>query len=324
MVRYTVVYPLNFKVEESIKSKVNENNSGEISGRPFEIIPYSKFAATLTGNQTSLKADESAPLQKKFNEQYSFCIIKNVCGRDDEFVLDYCNSKLISILGVFALAFNGRVTFGSEPEPVRKITATDALIFKNGSFMTQVTFADRPSSFEKVDHSEVEAFTYFLDLFNQIKAVNIIDRLSDALASFFQAAIEDDMASAYLKYWVCIENCRLGATHEQMIKRLSRLPFWRRPYWSYQILLMREIRNGYVHQLETQISQFDRNLANFIVGNFIRYLLRIGCKFADQKELDLFLELVSTDDPDFLVRTKEMTELASKEIEDYKASTLKS
>ncbi len=87
---------------------------------------------------------------------------------------------------------------------------------------------------------------------------------------------------------------------------------------------MREIRNDYVHKLKTQISQFDRNLAHFIVANFIRYLLRNDSKFADEKELDLFLELVSTDDPYFLRSHKEMAELASKEIEDFKASTLKS
>jgi hypothetical protein len=323
-VRYTVAYALNFKLEQPIESKINEISDSKIRERPFEIVPYSTFAATALETVENEKKEQIEFLLKTLNAQYSFCIIKDVYGRDDEFVLDYCNNRLISILGLLALSFGSPVTFGSLPRPVTSISSSHALVFKNGEYTNYLAFDQNKGSLslESIDQEQIEQFTEFTELYNKIKAGAIIDRLNDALASFFQASIEHDMSSAYLKYWVCIENCKLASTHEQMIKRLSRLPFWPNALWSYQILLMREIRNDYVHKLKTEISQFDRNFAHRTVANLIIYLLRNGSKFSDEKELDLFIELVTNEDPESLSSHKNMAELASKQIKDYKSRTI--
>jgi len=318
-IQYTVAYPLNLGLKQNISSKLNEIAGSKRREIEFEIVPYSAFAAVFAAQ------DIPPLLLNKFNDKFSFCIFKDICARTEDYTIDYCNKKLASILGLLALTFGGTVTFGSKPEAAGKILLSYALLFKNGNYANYYFFGENkpPSSFEKVDHTDVEKFLGFVSLFNEIKSKGIIDQLSDALAAYFEASVEDDMASAYLKYWICMENCLLTSTQEKMIRRLKGLPFWRQDlYVTHQILLMPQIRNDYVHELKTEVSQFDRNFVHNVVGNLIRYLLRNASKFSDKNQIDLFLELVSSEDIQYLRGHKKMAELARKEIQDYRSSNI--
>jgi hypothetical protein len=320
--KYNFAYALNLNLPDEVDSKICEMHNSKKVETAFKIIPYGKFAGSSI-LQDVFKRTEKENVHKIFNDQFSFCIIGDFCARDDDYALDCCNRKLTTILGLLALGSSGgTVTYGAKAAAASKIALSYVLVFKNDKYDNYRWFGEKepPSSSENVDTAELERFLRDLKRFNNIKAEAIKEKLSDALTSYFEASVEDDMANAYLKYWTCLESCLLStpqSTQEKTILRLKGLPFWRDPYKTHHILLMPQVRNEYVHELKINVTQFERNFMLYVAANLIWYTLQIGSKLSSRDELDLFLDLVTTADLEHLNSHERVTKLALKEIEDF-------
>ena len=193
-------------------------------------------------------------------------MMKDFYAGNIEFAESYCNERVQSILGllVFCKYYPTQIIkykgtqYGSYFTKARisDLTLNHALIFENKTFRTAYYFneEDSPSKFESIEEPPViDDFYALLRLYNEIKIESLTEKLRNALISYYQASTAADVASSYLKYWICVEFCLLKTKNDResdITRLLGNLPIWRDKYVKDKTRFLSDKRNEYVHELQ--------------------------------------------------------------------------
>ncbi len=299
--RYSIVYPLNLKLSERIES--------QIDNKAFKIVNFDQFIVQFNDSLQILHDEFENKLKEYLDRKFSFFVVEDVYAGNIEFAENYCHNKLQSVLGLLVfckhhpaqiIRYRG-TQYGSffTKARISDLSLSRALIFENETFRTAYYFDENepPSNFEAVEESQVLAdFNAMLKLYNGIKVDSLAEKLRNALISYYQASTAEDIASSYLKYWICIEFCLLKTENDResaMTSLLGNLPIWRDKYVRYKARFLSDKRNEYVHELRTEISQHDRLFAKSVAGNLLHYLLLNSTSFSNLDELSQHYKLLA-------------------------------
>jgi hypothetical protein len=312
---YTVVYPLNLKINTRVE--------GQIDDKTFKIIDFDEFASSFNVHRI-LKGGLGNGLKESLDKEFCFLVIEDIYAGNIEFAENYSRTKLHTILGLLVFtkyspietAGYRFVSHGLEipKNAVSNISLSRALIFECRDFIAEISFDEemQASSFETIEESEVYDFYSYLTYYSKIKAKDIARNLRNAVISYFQASIDNDLATSYLKYWICIEFCLMKMKDDKESKItdiLSNLPIWSDKYVVYKLQSLSNKRNEYVHELKTEISQYDRNFAKSIAGGLLNYLIKQGYLFSNKGELRRFYDLLGKDEQALNLALKEVKRL---------------
>lgn len=295
---FTLVYPLNFKFPKKVDSEINEDK--------FEILSFEDFSSRFFDvRQKIQEAEANRDIQAKFqflslkevcNDKFSFFIIK-VYARNMYFSIEYATERLLCVLGLMTFAkYRGQegITIVGRASKQSNLSLSKVLIFKAEDFK-YFDFNEQITSFEEISEANIDNFFRLLQSYNEIKRLYILKILERALISYYEASIDDDIAYSFLKYWICIELCLLkseGITENEIIKRLKSMLIEEDEYLKIRIDWLYRKRNNLVHQLNMDISQFDRNLIKLISESLIDFLLIYGNRFPNNVELNLFYKFL--------------------------------
>jgi hypothetical protein len=309
--KYSIAYPLNIRLNSRIES--------QIDGKVFKIVDFNEFRSSVDVDRL---LNATGELKELVNTEHSFFVIKDVYAGNTEFAENYCKNRLETVLGLLvfckysqAMTIEYKYAKGGWYSPTRisNISLSRALIFESEKFHTARHFNEtNPEATSDFETFEDLAFFYAaLNLYNKTRG-KIAESLRNALISYYQASIDSDLASSYLKYWVCIEFCLLKTKDDRessIAKMLRKLPFWTNKYVAYKAQLLGAKRNEYVHELKTDVSQYDRNFAKLIAGGLLQYLLLNGDKFSDVDELRRHYRLIGESEQNLDLALKEVKQL---------------
>ena len=101
-----------------------------------------------------------------------------------------------------------------------------------------------------------------------------------------------------------------------MAEMVGKLPFWNAKddapkfvkYDAYKARLLSHKRNNYVHELKTNVSQYDRYFAKKIAGDLVEYLLMSADKFTNVDELRLHHPSIAESEQDLDRASNEVTQ----------------
>jgi hypothetical protein len=311
MYPYGIAYPLNIKLNSRIESQIKGQDGNK---KTFKIVNFDEFRSYFNVGKI-LNGEFGDPLKRAINAENYFFVVEDVCAGNTAFAENYCKNILQTVLGLLVFSeyyqsmslkdhyvIRGSYVQVYPPTRISNISVSNALIFKSGKFLTARLFDETgfepPSDFEefkKLARGDIAIFNIALNRYNKTQD-KIAEMLRNALVSYYKASIDKDLASSYLKYWVCIEFCLLKTKNDKestMAHMVGKLPFWNAEdsapkfvkYDAYKARLLSDKRNEYVHELNTDVSQYDRNFAKAIAGGLVQHLLLNGDKFADEKEL---------------------------------------
>jgi hypothetical protein len=102
-----------------------------------------------------------------------------------------------------------------------------------------------------------------------------------------------------------------------MAEMLGKLPFWNAAdsapkfvkYDAYKARLLSDKRNEYVHELKTDVSQYDRYFAKTIAGGLLQDLLIHGHEFSDFDELRRRYRLIAESEQNLDAALNEVRQL---------------
>jgi hypothetical protein len=291
--KFSIAYPLNLQLSERIESRIDN--------RSFKIVDFDEFIVRFQDARQILSDRFENNLKGFLDRRFCFFVIDNIYAGNAEYAESYCNNKLQSILGLLifckyypakTIAYKG-TKYGSyfTKAKISDLSVSRALVFKNELLDTAYYFDENepPVTFESIEEPQLfDNFRSLLRLYNEISVKSITEKLRNALISYYQASTASDVASSYLKYWICIEFCLLKTQDDKesaITSLLGKLPIWRDKYVEQKARFLSDKRNEYVHELRTEISQHDRLFAKSIAGSLLHYLLLNGRSFTNLDEV---------------------------------------
>jgi hypothetical protein len=128
-----------------------------------------------------------------------------------------------------------------------------------------------------------------------IKNTAIATILFEALQLYYEASTDRDEALSCLKFWICAERCMLKTAHvpgRQVIESIKKLDVWtdQTGIFSQKLEKLLDKRHSYVHELDAQISQFERLFAKNVSEGLLTFLMVRANEFDSVGKLRRFYE----------------------------------
>ncbi|HUV03470.1 MAG TPA: hypothetical protein VMW67_08580 [Desulfobacteria bacterium] len=276
---FTLIYPLNLKFVKKIESEIKGDKFGIISFQDFtheflDVRRKIREAKEIDDRKTELKF---YPLVEICNNEFSYLVIK-AYARNYEFAVEYATDRLLRVLGLLTLAKYGGIetsTISGRATKLSKLSLSKVLVFGKDGFINYSYFNGKIKSLEEMSEEDLDIFSGFLKSINEIASKDIVRILENTLTSYYEASTDDDIANSFFKYWVCIELCLLKSemiTEKEIIKRLKSMLIIEDKYLKLRISWLDKKRNNFVHELNMDILQSDRNLVKLISESLIHFL----------------------------------------------------
>jgi hypothetical protein len=320
--RYTLIFVLNIAFKNKIKATIDNEL--------FKIISYREVASKLI-NLDRLLAEKQDDLLTKvglkttkeaFKPPYSFFVM-DVYARNVAFALDFFGKKLQYALGLLLFSrYRSKVSFAlGAPKKISELALGYGVILEEGKFNNYAFFNEEIHAVsEDFNEADWDKFTEYLRACQRIrkKAPDIAQIIYQALKSYYEASVEKDPAHSFFKYWVCVEFCFLKSeniSEKKLVQRIKTVISSDDKYFKYSIERLYDKRNSFVHKLDMDVSEFERNRIKALADISLSSIMGEATQFSSKKELGLFYDYMQDD----LATLKAARKMAQKVIKTRKS-----
>ncbi len=324
--QYSLIYPLNFKLEDTIEFSADAGKYRHPFNFGFKLVPFKTFNDQYLNVDAEIKKQNDAEKVEALknvkpicNDDFSFCIIA-VSANNWLCAQQKCERVFFVILGLLILAkYVLKQRLRLVPARLSKLTYSYSLLLEEGNFLAsgfiKLTLPVEdlrkyliekgkisnkilhkialPS--ESVDKENIKTFIKVLEMCRDIQNKELAERIAKNVAIYGEASSTEDLELSWFKYWIIIERCLAVAnntTFEHLKARVKHLPFWNDPYLEEKVDILFDKRNAYVHGMDVEISQFDRNQTKLIVDGLLDFLMLHANRWQLLEDLERYYKCI--------------------------------